>query len=101
LEKRAKEDKEFKTSTISPIAGLNRLTASPDKKSFVIFKDGNFQLVEKKTNDSLISVFKEGEDWVWEVFDKEFVCKNKGRIIEAEEPLKGDLTCKDKKYSFL
>ncbi len=101
MERRAKEDREFKTSPTSPIAGLNRLTVPPDKKSFVIFKDGNFKLVENKTKDSLISVFKKGNDWVWDVFDENFVCKNKDRIIKTGEPLKGDLTCKYKRYSFL
>ena len=44
LKKRALEDIEFKTSPTSPIAGLNRLTASPDKTSYIVLKKGNFAL---------------------------------------------------------
>ncbi len=101
LKKRAKEDEEFKNSPTSPIAGLNRLTASPDKLSFIIFKNGNFELTESREENSLISVYKKGDKWLWKVFDKKFVCKNGDKIIKSEAPLEGDLTCKYKRYSFL
>jgi uncharacterized protein (DUF1684 family) len=101
LKKRAAEDKDFKTSPTSPIAGLNRLTASPDKTSYIILKDGNFELSNQKTDDSLISVFQKDNRWFWEVFDKDFLCKSSDKPIESGNPLEGDITCKYKRYSFL
>ncbi len=101
LKKRAAEDKEFKTSPTSPIAGLNRLTADPDKTSYIILKEGNFKLLTEKSEDSLISVFQKDNKWFWEVFNKDFQCKSSGKPIDSGKPLEGDITCKYKRYSFL
>jgi len=101
LEKRANEDIDFKTSPTSPIAGLNRLTASPDKINSVVFENGNFKLLEGKSKGAIISVFKKGDKWFWEAFDKNFVCKNKKKEILSGSPLEGDITCRYGRYSFL
>ena len=101
LKKRAKEDREFKNSLTSPIAGLNRLTASPEKTSYILFENGNFKLSEEKKENSLISVYQKDGNWYWKAFDNSFTCKNSEKELSSGEPLKGDLTCKYDRYSFL
>ncbi len=101
LEKRAKEDEEFKKSPTSPIAGLDRLTASPEKVNYVLFENGHFELSERGKDSALISVFKKASKWYLKIFDNNFVCKEKGNIIESGSSLEDDLKCRYDRYSFL
>lgn len=79
---REAKDKEFKTSPTSPFAGLKRLTAPQNRTSYLIFTDGNFNLAESKTDDALISVFRQNGKWQWLSFTPDFKCRIAGELVK-------------------
>jgi len=64
LDKRAEKDTYFKTSPVSPMAGLLRETIDNDGRLYVFLKETAIKMSLTEVKDPLLSVYKKGDAWI-------------------------------------
>jgi len=64
LEQRAEKDTYFKTSPVSPMAGLLRETIDNDGRLYVFLKETAIKMSLTEVKDPLLSVYKKGDAWI-------------------------------------
>lgn len=101
IEKRKNKDKEFKNSPTTPFAGLIRLTAVKDRKNYLDYNDGLYQISEKKLNEILICISWEKDKWLIKSFNSEFQGLSSDTSINSESYLSNRTVCSYKKYTLV
>ncbi len=64
LEQRAEKDEYFKTSPVSPMAGLLRETIGKEDKLYVFLKNNEINMSLKVVKTPLLCVYKKGNEWI-------------------------------------
>jgi len=81
LETRREKDEEFKTSPMSPMAGVKRLTVDGGKKTFVVLEKREASLSFKNIQSGLLSLTAQDGKWSWEALGPPVTCES------GEKPL--------------
>lgn len=64
IKQRTDKDEYFKTSPVSPMAGLLRETIEKEDKLYVFLKDNKINLSLKEVKTPLFYVYKKGNEWI-------------------------------------
>jgi uncharacterized protein (DUF1684 family) len=89
LDHRSDVDEELRTSTTSPMAGVQRLASEPVDRLFLILQDGAFAVSETADPGAQLAVSREGTSWTWEPLKEDVVGEAEGEPVAPDATLPG------------
>jgi hypothetical protein len=89
LDHRREVDEEFRTSTTSPMAGVQRLASEAVDRLFLVRQDGSFALSEAADPRGELAVAREATSWTWERLTEDVVGEVEGEPVAPGAALSG------------